>query len=452
MMKRKTFGLRTTTVVSATAALALALFTGALLLRSQVRDAVYSSIADQTLTRATGVAQLVATGDFTSVLTSAGPNPGWIQVVDEHGKVVASTPNAAPLHGPFAPTAPGQARVRTMSGLSIDTGERVSVATVPVSHGRTRYTVLAASPLDIADASDRRILSSLLAVFPMLLVISAFTIWIVVRRALRPVEAIRSEVAAISSTDLARRVPEPGTRDEIDRLAITMNEMLGRLQTSADRQRRFVGDASHELRSPLASLRNQLEVSTIDNPDAAWAATVADMLTDHERLERLIRDLLLLARHDGLTPDSYEPVDLGYLVRSDLSRRPPRPGIERLVAAENCLVRGDSDSLSRVLRNLVDNAERHAQRVIMVQVRHLSSSSAIELSVEDDGVGIAAHHRDTVFERFSRLDDARTADSGGSGLGLAIVADLVRSHHGSVRVDDSAAGARLVVLIPALQM
>ena len=320
------------------------------------------------------------------------------------------------------------------------------------SHGRKQYTVLAASPLDIADASDRRIVTSLLVVFPGLLVISGLTVWLVVRRALHPVDAIRAEVASISSSDLSRRVPLPGTRDEINRLAVTMNDMLDRLQTSIVRQQRFVGDASHELRSPLASLRNQLEVSTIDNPDPRWADSVADMIADHDRLERLIRDLLLLARHDDHAPANMEPVDLGYLVRTELARRPGFTGIERSVEAENCLISGDADALARILRNLVDNAERHAHRHITIRVHSIQGAPTptAELVVEDDGEGIPEQYRSTVFERFRRLDDARAADAGGSGLGLAIVADLVHAHQGTVQAEAGGIGARLVVRIPAL--
>ena len=453
-MTRKTrFGIRTSAVLSATVALAIALLSGALILRSQLRDSVYSSIADQTLTRATGVAALVATGDFTSILDSSGPGPAWIQVVDDQGVVVASTANVARLRAPFAPIVAGERNgVRTLAGLAIDTGERVSVATVATSHANNRYIVLAASPLDIVDAADRRIVTSLLFVFPGLLIISGLTIWLVVRRALHPVEAIRAEVASISSSDLSRRVPLPGTRDEINRLAVTMNDMLDRLQTSIVRQQRFVGDASHELRSPLASLRNQLEVSTIDNPDQRWADNVADMIADHDRLERLIRDLLLLARHDDHAPANMEPVDLGYLVRTELARRPGFPGIERSVEAENCLISGDADALARILRNLVDNAERHAHNRIAIRVHSVRGidGPTAELVVEDDGEGIPEQYRTTVFERFRRLDDARAADAGGSGLGLAIVADLVHGHHGTVRAEAGGSGARLVVRIPAL--
>jgi signal transduction histidine kinase len=443
-------GLKATTVVGAVLALTVALFSGALLLRSQLRQALDSSIASQTQTRASGVADLVATGDFTSVLKAAGPNPGWIQVIDSSGAVVAATANAASLRVPFATITGGVAAIRTLEGLPIDTGERVSVATVSARHGQDRYTVLAASPLDLADGADRRIITSLLAVFPSLLIISALIIWLVVERALRPVEAIRSEVAMISSSDLSRRVPQPGTNDEIDRLASTMNEMLDRLETSTARQRRFVGDASHELRSPLASLRGQLEVSTLDRSDPAWKATVENMLRDHDRLDRLLGDLLLLARHDDHQTIDLEPVDLGFLVRSDLARRPPCEGIERIVHATNGLVMGDADALSRILRNLVDNAERHAATAVTIEVGRSADGATTQLTVNDDGPGIPVDQRSIVFERFARLDDARLADAGGSGLGLAIVADLVRSHHGTVMVAPTDVGSRVVVRLPSL--
>jgi signal transduction histidine kinase len=453
MIRPSRLGIQARTTIGATLALALALALGGLILRAQLSDALARSIVDQTVTRAQGVANLVATGDYTTVLDAPGPSPGWIQVIDDSGRIVASTANVRQLRVPFAPLpADGRARSERLSGLAIDTGERVTVASVPISDGKRELTVLAASPLDVADSADRRVITSLLALFPGLLIIGALAVSTVSRRALRPVETIRRDVAAISTTDLSRRVPEPSTHDEIGRLAHTMNDMLGRLETSVNRQRQFVGDASHELKNPLASLRNQLEVSTLDNPDPQWAATVADMLIDHDRLQRLVADLLLLARHDDRAPITTEPLDLGHLVRSELARRPEAPGLVRRVDAENVLVEGDPVLLERVLRNLVDNAERHARSEVHIGVHVVGERglTMAELFVEDDGPGIPDELRSLVFERFHRLDDARTTDAGGSGLGLAIVSDLVDSHGGTVSAASGAVGAKLVVRLPVL--
>ena len=446
-MNTPSMGVRRSVVVSATLTLAVALLAGALILRSQLRESLETSIADQTLLRAEGVAALVATGELDEVLRPSDRTPAWVQVVADDGTIIAATPNVSKLTAPFA-SLPGGDRplVRRMSGLTIDTGERVAVASVPVREAGRRVVVLAASPLDLADVTDSKVVRLLGVLFSLLLLVGAMVVWVAARRALRPVEAIRSEVAAITATDLSRRVTVPPADDEVARLATTMNETLDRLELGAARQRRFVSDAGHELRSPLASLRNQLEASVYDRPDPEWAATVADMRIDHDRLERLVADLLLLARNDEHKTTVLEPVDLGYLARSEMARRPAREGLERIVAADNVVVEGDTDSLVRVLRNLVDNAERHAASRVSVSVT--SSARGAVLSVEDDGPGIAQADRAKVFDRFYRLDEARSADAGGSGLGLAIVNELVARHGGHVAIEDGSCGVRFVVMIP----
>jgi signal transduction histidine kinase len=451
-LRRWTTGIRSSTVLAATAAIALALFVGALILRSQLRDSLYSSISDQAITRATGVSELVATGDFKPVLESSGALPGWVQVLDPHGTVVASTANVATLNTPFAPM-PTQtsATVRALSGLSIDNGERLAVASVASTLQNQNYTILAAVPLDIADLADRRVARVLLIVFPALLLLAAFVVSSVVRRALRPVENIRIKVATISSSDLGRRVPVPPGEDEVSRLADTMNSMLARLERSTDQQRHFVADASHELRSPLASLRSQLEVTAIDNSDPAWEETVREMLIDHDRLERLVSDLLLLTRTDSKETLTLEPIDLGYLVRTELARRPIPALQTRAVEAPNILIAGDHDALVRVLRNLLDNAERHANTSVHVAIV-FATNGQVALIVHDDGTGIPRGQEQHIFERFARLDDARTSDAGGSGLGLAIVAELAKAHNATVNVDTNTPGARLVVMFPRLPL
>jgi signal transduction histidine kinase len=449
-LRRWTTGIRSSTVLSATVALTLALFIGALILRSQLRDSLYSSISDQALTRATGVAQLVGTGDFLPVLESTSALPGWVQVVDQQGNVVASTANIATLKTPFAPMPlRNEPTIRTLSGLSIDSGERQSVASVGANHNGLRYVVLAAIPLDIADSADAKIARVLLLVFPALLLLAAFVVSMVVRRALRPVDDIRHQVATISSSGLGKRVPVPPGEDELTRLAETMNSMLARLERSAEQQRHFVADASHELRSPLASLRSQLEVTALDNLDPAWTATVNDMLIDHDRLERLVADLLLLTRTDSREALVLEPIDLGYVVRRELARRAIPANQTRTSAAANILILGNEDALVRILRNLLDNAERHAKTSVRIEVAP-ATSGAVSLVVHDDGHGIPAGLEQEIFERFTRLDDARASDAGGSGLGLAIVAELTHAHNAVVVADTAGSGARFVVTFPKL--
>jgi signal transduction histidine kinase len=449
--RSRALSVRAGTVLGATAAMALALFIGALILRAQLRDALYSSIEDQARTLAAGEASLVATGDYSPILASTSSLPSWVQVVNARGQVLASTANITKLKTPFAPL-PSQTRlfVRDLSGLPIDTGERLAVASVSVKADSESLVVLAAVPLDVADAADGRIVRVLIIAFPALLALTALVVAMMARRALRPVDQIRTQVATISTSDLSNRVPVPRGNDEISRLAKTMNEMLGRLQHSTEQQRRFVGDASHELRSPLASLRAQLEVSTLENADPAWTTTVRDMLTDHDRIDRLVRDLLLLARFDAHEPLGLEPLDLGFVVRREVGRRLPNPAVTVTVDADNVLIAGHDDSISRILRNLVDNAEHHAGTYVNVSV-HTRPNRIAELVVEDDGPGIPAGERERVFQRFTRLDGARASDDGGSGLGLAIVADLVAAQHGTINIEPSANGARFVACFPILE-
>jgi signal transduction histidine kinase len=446
----RSLSVRAGTVLGATAAMTLALFVGALILRAQLRDALYSSVEDQARTLAAGEASLVATGDYSPILASTSSLPSWVQVVNARGQVLASTANITQLKTPFAPL-PSQTRlyVRDLSGLPIDTGERLAVASVSVKADSETLYILAAVPLDVADVADGRIVRVLIIVFPALLAMSALVVAMMARRALRPVEQIRTQVSTISTSDLSRRVPVPLGNDEISRLAKTMNEMLERLQHSTEQQRRFVGDASHELRSPLASLRAQLEVSTLERADKTWAITVRDMLIDHDRIDRLVRDLLLLARFDAHEPLTLEPLDLGYLVRREVSRRLPTPAVTITVDADNVLIAGHDDSVSRIVRNLVDNAERHAATQVRISV-HARSEKAVELVVEDDGPGIPEEERERVFQRFTRLDGARASDDGGSGLGLAIVADLIAVHQGRISIEPSTKGARFVATFPIL--
>lgn len=284
-------------------------------------------------------------------------------------------------------------------------------------------------------------------VVPVLVGLLALVTWLVVGRALRPVEGIRSRVAQIGAGDLHQRVPDPATGDEVGRLAATMNRMLDRLQRSSERQRRFVSDASHELRSPLASLRTQLEVAVAHPERADWPAVAEGVLEEGGRMERLVDDLLALARADeGAVLAHMEDVDLGEIM-ADAAQR-----VEGLVVDREgigpAFVRGDAQSLRRVVRNLLDNARRHAAGRILV--RTAQEGDEVVAVVEDDGQGIAEADREQVFERFARLEEARDRDAGGTGLGLAVVREIVEAHGGTVTAEEGdLGGARLVVRLPA---
>jgi signal transduction histidine kinase len=256
-------------------------------------------------------------------------------------------------------------------------------------------------------------------------------------------------MAAITASDLHRRVDVPPARDEIGQLALTVNETLGRLDTAVEQQRRFVADASHELRGPLAALRADLEISVTHPERTTWNDVARDTLSDVERLQHLTEDLLHLARLDSRQERSHQPVDLAAIV-TESTRAIQRDDIEaNLVGVEGpAMVDGDPEQLHRMVRNLMHNAEEHAENRITVTVT--TGPSTVRLQVADDGPGIPVDQRSTVFERFVRLDTARTRDTGGTGLGLAIVNDVVISHGGSITVTDSDPhGATITIELPA---
>ncbi|MDT0306980.1 HAMP domain-containing sensor histidine kinase [Streptomyces sp. DSM 44917] len=336
-------------------------------------------------------------------------------------------------------------RVAHRSGSATIDGRTADYRFAQVEVTTTRgeaAVVHAGAPVGVERAAVDSVRDSMLVGVPALLAVVAAVTWLVTRRALRPVEGIRREMAAITrSTDLTRRVPEPPARDEIGRLARTTNETLAALEHSVERQRRFVADASHELRSPIASLRTQLEVAAahpelLDLPGA---------VEDTVRLQTLAADLLLLARLDaGERPQraSVEPADLV----AEVLRR--RTGDRVPVRAEGLApvrITGSPGQLARVLGNLLDNAQRHAASAVRVSVRAGERGRAV-VEVADDGPGVPEEDRERIFERFVRLDDARSRDEGGAGLGLAIARDVAERHGGTLTVSRAPEGGALFAL------
>ena len=283
--------------------------------------------------------------------------------------------------------------------------------------------------------------------FPFLVLLVGLLAWVLAGRALRPVEAIRAEAAAIGDDTLHRRVPVPATRDEVARLAVTMNAMLDRLEQASSRQRQFVSDASHELRSPVATIRTQVEVALRRGDAADWPTVAERVLAADARLEQAVTDLVDLARLDetGSLTDLVE-VDLDD-VALEVCARPHRVTVDTSQVSGGRVL-GRRDALGRVLSNLVDNAVRHAEARVSVTVRTVGD--AVEVVVADDGPGIAVEDRERVFERFTRLDEGRARDAGGMGLGLAVVRGTVERLGGTVTLDDAEPhGARFTLRFPA---
>jgi signal transduction histidine kinase len=312
-------------------------------------------------------------------------------------------------------------------------------------------TVLVAGNLDDLSDSTTALAGTLLAAVPMISAVLAGVVWWAVGLALRPVEDIRARVDSISASRLDRRVPEPDAPREIARLARTMNAMLGRLQSSSEQQRRFVADASHELRSPLARMRAELEVDSAHPASADPAATAASVLAETVGVQRLVDDLLLLARGDAgaLAVHPQHQVDLDDVVETAVGSLRPSGGPRVDTAGVRPVqVPGDRAQLERLVGNLLDNAVRHARDSVVITLTEEADGTAV-LVVADDGPGIAPEDRERVFERFTRLDDARTAAVGGAGLGLAIARDIAERHGGRLGLDgDRSAGARFVLTLP----
>jgi signal transduction histidine kinase len=401
---------------------------------------------------------------------------GLLQVTDEDGRVVGSSlgGQAVSFTNSRDGSAPATAESRQPPSTIVDgtppspppEGASTSVAVIGVNGAvaadletidRTvetptgRFTVTSAAPVDQVARSVDALRDRLLIGLPALIAVVAAVAWVLVGRALRPVDAMRTEVDEITGSTMHRRVPEPPTNDEIGRLASTMNAMLGRLDATATRQRQFVSDASHELRSPVAAIRTSLEVARRKADRADWPAVADTALAEESRLESLLDDLLLLAAQDenGASPVRTRPVDLTTLATAE-AQRPRRVPVDVVhwPAEHQALVMvGAEDELARALGNLVDNAARYAASA--VQITLSSYADTVRVVVDDDGPGIPLADRERVFERFTRLDHSRARQQGGSGLGLAVVRSIVTRHHGRVRVEDSPlGGARFVVELP----
>jgi signal transduction histidine kinase len=446
-------GVRLTATLAATAVVATAFAVSGVLLVALIHRSLISNLDAAATTRAHDVASLASTGRLRGLVPSASEETAVVQVIGPSGTVLAATGN---IEGERAMLTVPRSRRRvavTSSTLPVgETAQPFRVVAEPVTLTEGPGWVLVASSLSQLDSAVSRLVILLAFGLPVLLLVIGAVIWLTVGRALRPVEQIRRRAAAIGTAELERRVPVPGSRDEVARLATTMNEMLSRLEAGALRQRQFVGDASHELRSPLSALLAQIHVALAYPEPERQAHVLGRVRQQAERMTELIDDLLFLARADeGDVRPSGERVDLDELVLAEASRlRSIGSARIEVVGPDAAAVTGSDRDLTRVLHNLGDNALAHASSTVTLGLR--SEAGTAVLTVTDDGPGIAPSDRVRVFERFTRLDEGRSRKTGGgTGLGLSITQQIVRAYGGQITVEerpDGQAGAVFVVRIP----
>ena len=472
-------GLRARLAVIATGALGVAVAAGAWLGVHALAGSLVSALDGTARQGADQVAALINADRLPDPVPVAGGTV-TVQVLSADGRIRAGSPGADLL----VPLLSGRqlaAAVRTGNAVTLDGGAYavpgpMRVVAVRADGGQT---VIAGVSFSQVRASIATLFHSALIGTPILIICLAGVNWLVIGGALRPITGLRRGAQEISETVGSRRLPVPETRDEVHSLAVTLNDMLTRLQASEARQRELVSDTAHELRSPIASIRAQLEVA-LDHPDGVdWSRAASDVLADTLRLSRLAEDLLVLARLDerasGSTPagraPQVRPVDLEVIARDTVGRYanarvpvtmdgpadgsaspadPASPDRSPSRDGASCLtVLGDQVGLTRVVSNLVDNGARYARSTVSVGLRREGGDAL--LTVSDDGPGIPAGDRHRVFDRFARLDDGRTreaGDTGGAGLGLAIVRGVVHAHGGKVWLEDASPGLRAIVQLP----
>jgi signal transduction histidine kinase len=388
-----------------------------------------------------------------AVLRPSARERAVVQVLDPAGRVVAASDAVSgyPAMSSMRPKAGDRLRERHRISAEGARDEQFRIVAAGVKTPSGLQTVLVAESMDAVDDGTEAIIAALVIGLPLLAVLVGVATFLFVGRSLRPVEAMRRQAATITATNLHARLPVPAVDDEIAALASTMNTMLDRIEVASAAQRRFVADASHELRSPLATIHanvDLLDAAALPEPSAR---SVHRIQTESARMARLVDDLLLLARvDDHALRLRHADVDLDDLVYAERERvAVEHPTLCVQGAVEPVRVIGDPDQLNRVLRNLVDNAVRHARKTVTISLT--ADDGEGHVLVGNDGPPIAAQDRIKIFDRFVRLDDSRSRQGGGAGLGLPIAREIVLAHGGTIGVDDRADGAALRIRLPIPQ-
>jgi signal transduction histidine kinase len=430
----------------------IAVYVAGAWLVDSVRESMTSRLHSNASEQLDSVRSAIESGRSPQDLDLAALVPGgFVQIVDSSGRIANATPGIGGYPPLYSINSRGDViRIDPEEAIGMLRGQ-LTVTREQVSGPFGHFSILAASPLDPVRRSVDATEDGLKVAFPLLVGAVGLLAWVLAGRALRPVESIRAQVEAISASTLDRRVPVPRSGDEVSRLATTMNAMLDRLEDASNRQQRFVADASHELRSPVAAIRTELEVAQLTAEPEDWPVVAERLLAEEARLEAVIQDLLLLASLDEVSGGEQVAVDLAELAEEEARRRAPdREGVGiEVEPGAAAVVHGNRTQLRRAITNLLDNAGRHARTTVRVTVHQ--RDGRVRLLVDDDGPGIPEEERERVFERFTRLDAHRARDgaTGGAGLGLSLVRRIAQLHHGTASVDDAPlGGARLVLDLP----
>ena len=445
MARRKGLSLRARLLAVGVTGVALALALGGVVLYTVLTVTMNRTVDDDAFATARVIAALVEANTVPNLLPVSGSQ--LVQVVDSSGAVVSASATADRLTPLLRP--PELAKALAGERIPIP-GARAGLAgplraiAVRAGPASAARSIIVAAPVSGIEQAQRVLRNTLRAAYPPLVLIMALIAWRVIGWTLRPVEMLRSDAARISGSDQDEQLTVPESADEIRALALTLNDMLDRLAAARGRQRAFVADAAHELRSPLASMRTQLEVALHLGEGGELAS---DLLADVVRLSALVEDLLLLARagSDAGPPSVRESLDVRALLVATANRYAGERVPVSVTAGPPVFASVSPEELRRVLANLVENAVRHAASAVVLSVR--AEGGHVVLAVVDDGPGIPAGERERVFERFARLDDARDRDAGGTGLGLAIVRELLRRSDGSISLQDNPSGRGLAAVV-----
>jgi signal transduction histidine kinase len=451
--------LRARLTLTAAAGLAVALAGVAILLVGTLGVALDRGLDNSARQTAREVAALVDANRLPNPVPVAA-GTAVVQVIDAHGRIVAASAGADRLV-PLLPAVRAASVARTQTGTLLDgrpygLPEFLRVVAVP---GKRGETVIAAVSFGTVHDTLGTVAHAVLFGTPALLLLMIWVSWLLTGSTLRPITALRRGAEQVTATGVPRGLPVPEARDEVHSLAVTLNDMLSRLEGAQQRQRQFVSDTAHELRSPIASIRAQLEVA-LDHPGTQeWEQTARDVLADTMRLSQLAEDLLVLARLEeraGLARGGGGPggatggtVDLAALVTGTTGRYTQARVPVSASAPASCPVAGDAGALRRMLVNLIDNAVRYARSRVAVAVA--AADGSVLVTVTDDGPGIAACDQERAFERFTTLDGARArrdGDASGAGLGLAIVRATAHAHGGTAWLEDAEPGLRVAVRLP----